>query len=139
MRRRVMGHNAKRMPRNLRDAYSQQVNAKSYPLLNMFFFSFICGFIHSFLVKLLKSSGGSVVKHKKPSRKHRRRPANLLEEYNRRQRTFVWLETHIWHAKRFHMTERWGYRLALFPNDRSYRACYRAAANHCLLQVCQDK
>lgn len=107
MRRRVMGHNAKRMPRNLRDAYSQQ---------------------------LLKSSGGSVAKHKKPSRKHRRRPANLLDEYNRRQRNFVWLETHIWHAKRFHMTERWGYRLALFPNDRSYRACYRAAANHCLLQ-----
>ncbi|KAK3913842.1 Ribonucleases P/MRP protein subunit POP1 [Frankliniella fusca] len=107
MRRRVMGHNPKRMPRNLRDAHAQQ---------------------------LLKSSGGSVTKHKKPSRKHRRRPANLLQEYNRRQRTFVWLETHIWHAKRFHMTERWGYRLALFPNDRSYRACYRAAANHCLLQ-----
>lgn len=22
-----------------------------------------------------------------------------------------WLETHIWHAKRMHMTELWGYRL----------------------------
>lgn len=107
MRRRVMGHNAKRMPRNLREAYTQQ---------------------------LLKSSQGAVSKHKKPSRKHRRRPANLLEEYNRRQRKHVWLETHIWHAKRFHMVEKWGYRMASYPNDRSYRACYRATANHCLLQ-----
>jgi hypothetical protein len=41
----------------------------------------------------------------------------------------------LWHAKRFHMTERWGYKLADFPNDKSFRACYRATANHCLLQV----
>ena len=27
-----------------------------------------------------------------------------LSEYNRRQRTAKWLETHIWHAKRFHMS-----------------------------------
>jgi hypothetical protein len=27
-----------------------------------------------------------------------------LCEYNRRQRKAQWLETHIWHAKRFHMT-----------------------------------
>ncbi|XP_034249599.1 ribonucleases P/MRP protein subunit POP1 [Thrips palmi] len=107
MRRRVMSYNVKRMPKGLRAAYSQQ---------------------------LLKNSGGPVTKHKTPSRKHRRRPSNLLDEYNRRQRSSTWLETHIWHAKRFHMTERWGYRLAHFPNDRSYRACYRAAANHCLLQ-----
>jgi hypothetical protein len=30
-----------------------------------------------------------------------------------------WLETHVWHAKRFHMVERWGYRLV--------RACVRAS------------
>lgn len=23
----------------------------------------------------------------------------------------IWLETHIWHAKRMHMTEIWGHRL----------------------------
>lgn len=107
MRRRAMSHNPKRMPRNQREAFKQQ---------------------------LLKSSKGSIVQQKKPSRKYRRRPVSLLDEYNRRQRSHVWLETHIWHAKRFHMTERWGYRLAHFPNDRSYRACYRAAANHCLMQ-----
>ncbi|XP_036326858.1 ribonucleases P/MRP protein subunit POP1, partial [Rhagoletis pomonella] len=46
----------------------------------------------------------------------------------------VWLETHIWHAKRFHMVERWGYRLPQSSCDKTYRACYRASAEHCLLQ-----
>ena len=72
---------------------------------------------------------------KRPSRKHRRRPSNLLNEYLRRQRSKKWLETHIWHAKRFHMTEKWGYKLPLHPNDKGARASYRASAKHCLLQV----
>lgn len=40
-------------------------------------------------------------KPKRPSRRYRRRPQNLLSEYNRRQRNHIWLETHIWHAKRY--------------------------------------
>ncbi len=75
---------------------------------------------------------------KRPSRKHRRRPRNLLEEYNRRQRKHQWLETHIWHAKRFHMVEKWGYKLALHPNDKGARASYRASRHHCLIQVLQN-
>jgi hypothetical protein len=86
-----------------------------------------------FSLQLRKS--GLPPEPKRPSRKFRRRPNNLLLEYNRRQKRFVWLETHLWHAKRFHMTEKWGYKLADFPNDKSFRACYRATANHCLLQV----
>ena len=47
------------------------------------------------------------------------------------------METHVWHAKRFHMTGeshgRWGYRLALYPNDKGARAAYRAVANKCLM------
>ncbi|XP_045157725.2 ribonucleases P/MRP protein subunit POP1-like [Mercenaria mercenaria] len=73
-------------------------------------------------------------KVKKPSRYHRRRPKNLLQEYTRRQRKHVWLETHIWHAKRFHMVEKWGYKLPWKPTMKSERACYRAVSRHCLLQ-----
>ncbi|XP_049958861.1 ribonucleases P/MRP protein subunit POP1 [Schistocerca serialis cubense] len=105
MRRRIMSHNVKRMPRRLREAHLRQMEKSGLPL-----------------------------KSKRPSRKYRRRPSNLLQEYNRRQRKFIWLETHIWHAKRFHMIEKWGYKLPNFPNDKSFRACYRASANHCLLQ-----
>ena len=72
---------------------------------------------------------------KKKSRHTRRKPRNLLEEYNRRQRKHVWLETHIWHAKRMKMVDAWGYRLADHPTDKGFRACYRAMKNHCFLQV----
>ncbi|XP_046383506.1 ribonucleases P/MRP protein subunit POP1 [Ischnura elegans] len=105
MRRRIMSHNAKRMPRRLREAHMRQME-----------------------------KGGLPPKPKRPSRKYRRRPSNLLEAYNRRAKVNVWLETHIWHAKRFHMISKWGYKLPHFPNDKSSRACYRGAANHCLLQ-----
>ncbi|XP_052256914.1 ribonucleases P/MRP protein subunit POP1-like isoform X2 [Dreissena polymorpha] len=71
---------------------------------------------------------------KRPSRKYRRRPKNLLAEYTRRQRQHVWLETHIWHAKRFHMTEKWGHKIPWKPTLRGERASYRASTRHCLIQ-----
>lgn len=105
MRRRVMSHNCKRLPRKLRRAHLEQLKKSGLP-----------------------------PKQKRPSRKYRRRPGNLLEEYNRRQKQNVWLETHIWHAKRFHMIERWGHRLPYAPCDKAFRACYRGSSAHCLLQ-----
>ncbi|XP_040354862.2 ribonucleases P/MRP protein subunit POP1 [Ixodes scapularis] len=72
-------------------------------------------------------------KRKRPSRKHRRRPRNLLAEYARRQRRYVWLETHVWHAKRFKMADLWGYRVPLHPCDKGIRAAYRGSARHVLL------
>lgn len=100
-----MSHNVKRLPRKLREAHLNQM-AKS----------------------------GLPPKSKRPSRKHRRRPSNILSEYNRRQLKKHWLETHIWHAKRFHMVDKWGYRIANHPNDKCFRANYRAVTGHCLLQ-----
>ncbi|XP_018397285.1 PREDICTED: ribonucleases P/MRP protein subunit POP1 [Cyphomyrmex costatus] len=109
MRRRVMSHNVKRLPRRLRKAHLAQMaksgNGKDLPSIN-----------------------------KRLSRKYRRRPRNLLSEYNRRQRNKIWLETHIWHAKRFNMIDKWGYRIANHPNDKCFKANYRASAKYCLLQ-----
>ncbi len=88
-------------------------------------------------VFVLQSARNPRAESKRPSRKHRRRPSNLLQEYARRQRQrrHAWLETHIWHAKRFHMTDRWRFKLPLRANDKGARAVYRASAKHCLLQV----
>ncbi|XP_043273551.1 ribonucleases P/MRP protein subunit POP1 [Venturia canescens] len=105
MRRRVMSHNAKRMPRRLREVHLRQMTKSGLP-----------------------------PKSKRPSRKYRRRALNLTEEYNRRKLLCKWLETHLWHAKRFKMLEKWGYKIGETPNDKSFRACYRAASEHCLLQ-----
>ena len=33
------------------------------------------------------------------------------------------------------MIDAWGYRLADHPNDKGFRAAYRAAKNNCILQV----
>ncbi|KAL3281053.1 hypothetical protein HHI36_004277 [Cryptolaemus montrouzieri] len=105
MRRRAMSHNPKRLPRRLREIHLNQMKKSGIP-----------------------------PKLKRPSRKYRRKPRNLLEQYTRRQSKIKWLTTHIWHAKRFHMIEKWGYKLPERPCDKAFTACYRATKNHCLLQ-----
>jgi len=105
MRRRAVAHDVRRLPARLRMKYKREKD----------------------------SSGGNIAAGKRPSRKFRRRPSNLLEEYNRRQNKHFWLETHIWHAKRFHMSDKWGYKIAQFPNDKCWRACYRATKSSCLM------
>lgn len=105
MRRRAMSHNPNRLPRKYRLAHIAQMQKSGKPAPS-----------------------------KRPSRKYRRKANNLLLEYRRRQRKNVWLETHIWHAKRFHMIERWGYKLARSSCDKTFRSCYRASSRHCLLQ-----
>lgn len=64
-----------------------------------------------------------------------RRRAQLAHRAERR--TKRWLETHLWHAKRFRMTGdkrrsdggggRWGFSLAETPHLKSHRASWRAA------------
>lgn len=105
MRRRAMSHNPKRLPRKYRQAHVAQ----------------------------MRKSGVSTI-GKRPSRKYRRKAGNLQKEYARRARNHIWLETHLWHAKRFHMVEKWGYKLAESSCDKTFRSCYRASADHCLLQ-----
>ncbi|CAE6477869.1 unnamed protein product [Rhizoctonia solani] len=51
------------------------------------------------------------------------------ESFAKRQREKTWLETHLWHAKRMHMQDIWGYRLAERPTAKSYRPSHRAAVN----------
>ncbi|XP_028327552.1 ribonucleases P/MRP protein subunit POP1 [Gouania willdenowi] len=111
MRRRAMSHNTKRLPRRLRDV-ANRMREKTYQAAT----------------KKKKEQA------KNKSRKARRRHGNLLLEFNRRQRKNIWLETHIWHAKRFHMVKKWGYCLGDRPTNKCYRPCYRAMSNHCLLQ-----
>lgn len=106
MRRRAMSHNPKRLPVKYRQIHKSQ----------------------------MAKSGMEGKNKKRPSRKYRRKTSNLLIEYERRQKHFIWLETHIWHAKRFKMKKLWGYKIPYTPNDKRYKASYRAAVKHCLLQ-----
>uniref|UniRef100_A0A8B9BBG0 POP1 homolog, ribonuclease P/MRP subunit n=1 Tax=Anser brachyrhynchus TaxID=132585 RepID=A0A8B9BBG0_9AVES len=107
MRRRAMSHNIKRLPRRLQEIARKEAE---------------------------KAVHQKKEQSKTKCRKARRRHVNLVAEFNRRQRKNIWLETHIWHAKRFHMVKKWGYCLGDSPTEKCYRACYRAMTNHCLLQ-----
>ncbi|KAJ7337995.1 hypothetical protein JRQ81_010521 [Phrynocephalus forsythii] len=107
MRRRAMSHNIKRLPRRLRELARMEAE---------------------------KPEHQKKVLPKSKCRKARRRHADLVAAFNRRQKKNIWLETHIWHAKRFHMVKKWGYCLGERPTTKCYRACYRAMTNHCLLQ-----
>ncbi|KDE07210.1 hypothetical protein MVLG_02433 [Microbotryum lychnidis-dioicae p1A1 Lamole] len=51
----------------------------------------------------------------------------------KRQRGKLWLETHVWHAKRTHMTTRWGHRLAIRPTEKAFRPSYRASVHGALV------
>ncbi|KAH8554274.1 NUC188 domain-containing protein [Umbelopsis sp. PMI_123] len=104
LRRRAASHNIKRIPVKLREKAKAEMLKGSPP----------------------KRSGP-------PSRRKKRRAATIVEEYLRRQCKKRWLETHIWHAKRMHMKDIWGYRLAEFPNEKSIRATYRASSHLSIL------
>ncbi|RPD62234.1 POP1-domain-containing protein [Lentinus tigrinus ALCF2SS1-7] len=51
----------------------------------------------------------------------------------RRQKDKTWLETHIWHAKRMHMENIWGYKLAVTPTEKSFRPSHRASVHGSIL------
>nr|XP_010586723.1 ribonucleases P/MRP protein subunit POP1 isoform X1 [Loxodonta africana] len=107
MRRRAMSHNVKRLPRRLREIAQKEAEKAVHQKKE-----------HS----------------KNKCHKARRCHKNQVLEFNRRQKKNMWLETHIWHAKRFHMVKKWGYCLGERPTVKSHRACYRAMTNRCLLQ-----
>ena len=73
--------------------------------------------------------------NKKQSRRKRRKPSNLRSEYERRQHDKKWLETHIWHAKRMKMINKWSYRLAKHCSDKGVRANYRFMKRGAIISV----
>ncbi|XP_058420665.1 ribonucleases P/MRP protein subunit POP1 [Diceros bicornis minor] len=107
MRRRAMSHNVKRLPRRLQEIAQKEAEKAVHQKKE-----------HS----------------KNKCHKARRCHINRTLEFNRRQKKNIWLETHIWHAKRFHMVKKWGYCLGERPTAKSHRACYRAMTDRCLLQ-----
>ncbi|KAK4048654.1 Ribonucleases P/MRP protein subunit pop1 [Microbotryomycetes sp. JL201] len=58
---------------------------------------------------------------------------NRADVLKRRQRFKIWLETHMWHAKRMHMVEIWGHRLATRPTMKAFRSSYRASKHGSLI------
>jgi len=99
LRRRAMSHNIHRIPARLRAQALREV---------------------------LKSTK-KALDEQPQVRRGRRMSRNLLAEWALRATLKGWLETHLWHAKRFHMIELWGKRIGLAPTDKGQRAALRQA------------
>ncbi|KCV70785.1 hypothetical protein, variant [Fonticula alba] len=113
MRRRMASYNPNRLPRRLRMAAALENE------------------------RHLKS-GSAPPQHGvgMASRRKRRRPTRLVStEFARRQaRTGrQWLETHVWHAKRFHLHDAWGWRLPLRATDKGLRFVWRSFRSAALI------
>lgn len=53
--------------------------------------------------------------------------------YYKRQNQFVWLPTHIWHAKRFHMIKQYGFQIPLTPTQKCFRLMNRQSKQGTIL------
>lgn len=120
-RRRTMSHTSHRMPARLRAAHRRELAQAAGP-------------------DAPRAADGTLVERppgpqgKMRCRKYRRRVGFLLALRRLRAASPRWLETHVWHAKRFRMEEVPGGRIvAVAPNDRGLRSGYRAVAHASLV------
>lgn len=105
-RRRAASHNPKRLPKAMRKRALDQVN--------------------QLLIQMARDPESA----KKMGRKKKRSPARLLSF---KTKEGIWLETHLWHAKRMKMVGRWGLKLALHPTQKCRRSMYRASKHEATL------
>lgn len=77
-----------------------------------------------------------LLKQAKRCRRYRRRSQRLSALAARRALVPIgfdgaegrvrWIPTALWHAKRFHVIENWGWRLPFAPTDKMFKALQRA-------------
>eukprot|EP00741_Cyanophora_paradoxa_P000344 tig00000403_g335.t1 len=132
LRRRAMSHSARRMPTRIRNKAARELEQDARA------------------GRFKKKKGeaqaqqqggeeeddgapGTSRKKKLSRRTIRRRLGTTAAAHLRRQLKHTWLETHIWHAKRLHMANLWGYRLAFRRADVQMRFAYRTTAHECTL------
>ncbi|TFY68580.1 hypothetical protein EVG20_g3505 [Dentipellis fragilis] len=104
LRRRAASHDVRRVPARLR----QKARAEMDPMRK----------------KILG---------RKPPRRSKHEREKKADIFAKRQIDKKWLESHLWHAKRMHMENMWGYRLAVQPTEKSFRPSYRAAVHGAIL------
>ena len=106
LRRRAMSYDIKKVPRTMRPSCEVQVNeAEEAKMRN-------------------KPKG-------RDPRKYRIHGKNLC---NHRNEKFRWLESHIWHAKRFHIIEKWGYKLPFAPTMKQTRSIIKQVKETCCIR-----
>lgn len=106
LRRRAMSYDIKKVPRSMRPAVEDQLK------------------------------GAAEAKERnKPSgrdpRKYRQHGENLMAHRNHE---FKWLESHLWHAKRFHMADMWGWKIPWAPTMKQTRSLVKMTKENCTMR-----
>ena len=107
LRRRAMSYDIRKVPKSMRTAtIEDQVN----------------------------SAAEAKAKNKPSGREKMKYRPHSEQLMAHRNREFRWLETHLWHAKRFHMGELWGWKVPLAPTMKQTRNLIRMTADSCTLR-----
>ena len=82
----------------------------------------------------VNSAADAKAKNKPSGRDKMKYRPNSERLMSHRNREFRWLETHLWHAKRFHMGEMWGWKVPLAPTMKQTRNLIRMTADKCTMR-----
>nr|CDS26716.1 ribonucleases P:MRP protein subunit POP1 [Hymenolepis microstoma] len=113
LRRRAASHKLQRLPRRLHQGVAQSLSKK-------------------------------LVGQAKKCRRFHRRPQRLAALAAHRAQIPVsnfegngvqarWIPTALWHAKRFHIIQNWGWRIPYAPTDKMFKTLQRATTDRCML------
>ncbi|GFT69311.1 hypothetical protein NPIL_448761 [Nephila pilipes] len=83
----------------------------------------------------LRTQNQNSVTKTKSKKVHKSKPKDLREEYASRSKPDrIWLENHIWFAKRFKMDILWGYHIPIYCHDKKIGSSHEAVTNRAMLQ-----
>ncbi|KAH0795215.1 ribonucleases P/MRP protein subunit POP1 [Histomonas meleagridis] len=106
LRRRAMSYDIRKVPRAMRPSVQGQVES-------------------ALEAKLRNKPKG------RDHQKYRYHGTNQAVHRNEKHR---WLETHLWHAKRFHMVDLWDWKIPLAPTMKQTRNFIRMTAESCTIR-----
>lgn len=149
LRRRTASHNVKRVPSKYRARASEEMIESGKPLVppkpklrgRKLSVKEVLGksLTNAKLATqndLTASTGNDfdLNQHLAPTSKYNKSNTNGLAlpppgktKYQHRQRKKTWIPTHVWHAKRAHLAEKWGFSIVTEPSLKSYRQTHRSS------------
>lgn len=74
------------------------------------------------------------MRNKPKGRDHMKYRPHGKQQAMHRNENFRWLETHLWHAKRFHMGELWGWKVPIEPTMKQNRSLIKMTNESCTIR-----
>lgn len=125
LRRRTASHNVKRVPQRLRTRAKREMaddNTPNKKAGKQRGYERAAEMRKNRAIEILKAS--DIAEDWTGVNEEAPRPCGK-RTYLKRQKDKVWLPTHVWHAKRAHIENLWGFCVPVTPTQKCYRATHR--------------